>query len=91
MLVDYLIEDDFLKDPVTGRLLERHEKHLFITPEVWGEFLVNWMMQTGEDPRGGDGTMVTTHLRNSREGRNWLRSFRQMVEYNAAAATKAVK
>lgn len=88
LVVDYLIEDDALKDQVSGRLLERHDKHLFITQEVWGEFLVNWMMQTGEDPRGGDGTMVTTHLRNSRTGVNFLRSFRQMVAYNAAKAVK---
>jgi hypothetical protein len=82
MTVDYILGDDLLRDPETGRLIERHEKHLFITPEAWGSFMLNALATTGVDPRGGDGTLPTSHFRDARKGIYMLQSFRQMVAYN---------
>lgn len=81
-LVDYVRNDDYLREPKTGMLLQRHDKHLFIEPEAWGQFLVNWMMANGDDPRDGSGSLPTSHFRDSRKKLYLLRSFRQMVEYN---------
>lgn len=78
--VDYVRGDDFLRHPKTGELLQRHDKHLFIEPEAWGEFLVHWMIENGDDPRAGDGSLPTSHFRNSRTGVYKMRSFRQMVD-----------
>ena len=83
-LVDYIVSDDYIRHPQTGMLLQRHDKHLFIEPEAWGQFLVNWMIEHGEDPRAGDGSLPTSHFRDARKGIYLLRSFRQMVGYNEA-------
>ena len=80
--VDYLVEDDMLRNAETGKMLPRHDKHMFIEPEDWGQFLVDWMMKTGEDPRSGDGTLPTSHFRDARKKVYLLRSFRQMVMYH---------
>ena len=82
MLVDYVRKDDFLRDPKTGKLLHRHDKHLFIEPEAWGAFLTAWFMDHGEDPRDGSGSLPTSHFRDARKKVYLLRSFRQMVGYN---------
>ena len=81
-LVDYVRNDDYLRHPQTGMLLQRHDKHLFIEPEAWGQFLIEWMMTNGSDPRDGEGSLPTSHFRDSRKKLYLLRSFRQMVEYN---------
>lgn len=83
ILVDYVIDDDYLRNRDDGSLLERHAKHLFITEDEFSKFLVDWLISTGEDPRAGDGTMPTSHFRDSRKGIYLLKSFRQMVELNA--------
>lgn len=80
--VDYLVEDDMLRHQETGKLLQRHDKHLFIEAEEWGRFILNWMMTTGEDPRAGDGTVPTSHFRDARKKVYLLRSFRQMVMHH---------
>lgn len=82
-LVDYVVNDDLLRNPNTGKLLVRHEKHQFITAEAWGEFLLKALIENGADPRAGDGTLPTSHFRDARKGIYVLRSFRQMVEYHA--------
>lgn len=82
IVVDYVRGDDYLRNPTDGRLLARHDKHLFIEPEAWAEFLTNWLMTNGEDPRDGSGSLPTSHFRDSRKGVYLLRSFRQMVAYN---------
>ena len=82
MLVDYVPNDDYLRDPESGKLLERHDKHLFITPDEWSAFLVKALMTTGTDPRTGDGTLPTSHFRDPRAGVYLLKSFRQMVDWN---------
>lgn len=80
--VDYVITDDLLRHRETGKLLMRHDKHLFITPETWAEFMLGWIMRNGEDPRGGDGSLPTSHFRDARAKRYLLKSFRQMVAYH---------
>lgn len=87
MLVDYIIGDDLLRNPEDGKLLERHDKHLFITQETWSTFLLNALMTTGSDPRDGDGSLPTSHFRDARKGVYTLRSFRQIVWSNWMAAT----
>jgi hypothetical protein len=82
-MVDYLIGDDMLRHQETGGLLQRHDKHLFITPDAWSEFLVNWLITNGTDPRAGDGTLPTSHFRDPRKGIYLLKSFRQMVDWHA--------
>lgn len=81
-MVDYLIGDDMLRHQETGGLLQRHDKHLFITPDAWSEFLVNWLINNGADPRAGDGTLPTSHFRDPRKGVYLLKSFRQMVDWH---------
>lgn len=82
MLIDYDPLEDDLVDPATGQRMHRHQKHLFITPEFWQQFLLNSLMETGADPRRGDGTLPTSHFRDARKGLYQLRSFRQMVDWN---------
>jgi len=77
--VDYIVGDDALRNRDTGKILQRHDKHLFIEQETWGTFLVNYLMTKGEDPRSGDGSLPTSHFRDARNGVYALRSFRQMV------------
>jgi len=83
-MVDYVAVDDYLRDSQTGRLIERHDKHMFITPDEWGTFLVRYMMENGSDPRAGDGSLPTSHFRDPRNKIYLLKSFRQMVEWRAA-------
>jgi hypothetical protein len=78
MVVDYVIGDDYLRNPEDGSLIDRHEKHLFITDEQWGKFLLDALMTTG-DPRDGQGSLPTSHFRDARKGVYLLKSFRQMV------------
>ena len=80
ILVDYVIGDDYLRNPETGSLIERHEKHLFITEEQWRSYLMERLM-AGEQPRDADGSLPTSHFRDPRRGIYTLRSFRQMVEH----------
>jgi hypothetical protein len=87
MLVDYVRKDDFLRNPQDGMLLQRHDKHLFIEPEEWGAFLVDWMMTRGSTPFDGTGSLPTSHFRDSRKKLYLLRSFRQMVAYNERKPT----
>ncbi len=82
ILVDYVIDDDYLRNPENGKLLQRHDKHLFITPDAWSAFLVEWLMTTGQDPRDGSGSLPTSHFRDARKGIYLLKSFRQMVDWN---------
>jgi hypothetical protein len=86
MLVDYIRADDYLRDPQTGALLQRHDKHMFIEPEAWGQFLTDWLMTTGQDPRDGAGSLPTSHFRDARKQVYLLRSFRQMIGYNERKA-----
>jgi len=81
-MVDYDIADDALIHPETGVLLARHDKHMFITPDAWSDFLVKALIETGVDPRGGDGSLPTSHFRDARKGIYLLRSFRQMVQWD---------
>jgi len=82
VMVNYTIADDAIQFQETSEWLARHEKHMFITPEAWGEFLVRSMIETGTDPRSGDGSLPTSHFRDARKGIYLLKSFRQMVNYN---------
>lgn len=79
ILVDYIIGDDYLRDPVVGDIILRHDKHLFITEEEWGQFLLNYLMENGTDPRDGSGALATSHFRDARKKVYLLKSFRQMV------------
>ena len=81
-MVDYIVGDDMLRHQDTAMLLQRHDKHLFITPQDWGEFLVKFMMDNGSDPRDGAGSLPTSHFRDARKGVYMLKSFRQMVDWN---------
>ena len=81
-MIDYVVNDDLLRNQDTGMLLQRHDKHLFISPEDWGNFLVKYMMDNGADPRSGDGTLPTSHFRDARAKVYLLKSFRQMVDWN---------
>lgn len=80
MMVDYVIDDDYLRNPEDGKLLQRHHKHLFLEPEAWGAWLLEQLMTKG-DPRDGDGLLPTSHFRDPRKGIYMLKSFRQIVDY----------
>lgn len=82
MLVDYIVHDDYLRNPEDGKLLQRHDKHLFITPDEWSSFLVRYLMDTGTDPRDGSGALPTSHFRDPRKQVYLLKSFRQMIAWN---------
>lgn len=77
--IDYMIGDDILINRETGILLQRHDKHLFITNDEWSNFLVTSLMESGVDPRSGDGSLPTSHFRDARHKIYLLKSFRQMV------------
>jgi hypothetical protein len=77
--VDYAVEDDYLINQETGELLARHEKHLFITNEYFGQFLVDYLMSNGTDPRDGAGCLPTSHFRDARAKVYELKSFREIV------------
>lgn len=89
MAVHYDRGGEELVNPETGDRLPLHRKHLFITPEFWSAFLVRSLMESGSDPRRGDGTLPTSHFRDARKGVYELKSFRQMVHYNWEKAVKA--
>lgn len=80
--VDYVVGDDLLIDQETGQTLQRHDKHMFVEPEWYATFLINWLMENGKDPRDSNGCMPTSHFRDARAGKYLLKSFRQMVVYN---------
>jgi hypothetical protein len=61
-----------------------HEKHMFIDPEFWSDFLLNYLVEKGESPLDADGVMVTSHLRDARAKVYKLKSFRQMLEWRHA-------
>jgi hypothetical protein len=90
MMVDYLTGDDMLRNPENGELIQRHDKHLFIEPEAWASFMLEWLME-GTDPRDGSGCLPTSHFRDARKKVYLLRSFRQMVLYNEMKAAKEAK
>lgn len=75
----------FIVEPGSGKLLPLHEKHLFVTPAFWGEFLVAFMMEHGQPPLDAEGIMVTSHLRDPRAKVYKLKSFRQMLEWRYEA------
>jgi hypothetical protein len=78
-LVDYVVGEDLLFDPGTKEALERHDKHLFVTTDYYGEFLGNWLVEHGADPRDGEGCLPTSHFRDSRAKVYELKSFREIV------------
>lgn len=82
IMVNYNLDDDALQNQETSEWLQRHDKHMFITPEAWSEFLVKSLMETGVDPRSGDGSLPTSHFRDARKGIYLLKSFRQMVQWD---------
>jgi hypothetical protein len=77
--VDYIVGDDLLYDPATKKTLQRHDKHLFVEEDWFGEWLMNYLITNGSDPRDGDGVMPTSHFRDARAKRYDLKSFRQIV------------
>ena len=78
-LVDYQPDGDLIINAETGDPLERHPKHMFITEEWFGNYLVEKMMEGEPDPRDGDGIMATSHLRDSRAKVYLVKTFRQIV------------
>jgi hypothetical protein len=83
MLVHYDITDDYLIDAESGTTLPRHDKHMFVTPEFYAQFLTDYMMQNGTDPRDGAGCLPTSHFRDARAKVYELKSFREMVRLRA--------
>ena len=77
--VDYIIGDDLLLDRSDGTTLPRHDKHMFVTNEYFAQFLVDKFMETGKDPRDGDGCLPTSHFRDARAKVYALKSFREIV------------
>ena len=70
---DELIEQD------SGNRLPRHDKHMFVTNEYYAQFLVDYLMEHGADPRDGNGCMPTSHFRDARAKIYELKSFREIV------------
>lgn len=87
MMVSYAIEDDVFIDQVSGRIVHRHDKHMFVSEEWFSNFLLNSMMAGTGDPRDSEGLMPTSHLRDARSSVYHLLTFRQVVmqHYNNAA------
>ena len=54
----------------------------FMTIEAWSLFVMNYIMETGDSPIQ-NGTMPTRLLRDARQKRNLLQSFRQIVNHHA--------
>lgn len=86
--VDYLIEDDKIRNQETGALLDRHDKHMFVTQEYFAEFLINALMERGTDPRDGDGCLPTSHFRDARAKVYELKSFREIVRLKSNGEIK---
>jgi len=81
--VDYVVGEDLLVEPESGRTLQRHDKHMFLEVDWYSGWLMDYLMEhDGKMPTDGDGAMVSTHFRDPREKRYLLRSFRQMVMYH---------
>jgi hypothetical protein len=75
----------YLVEPTTGKALPIHEKHMFVTPEFWAEFLMTFIMEHGQPPLDSEGVMITSHLRDPRAKVYKLKSFRQMLEWRHEA------
>ncbi len=91
--VDYDPNNDTLIEQSTGKMLQRHDKHMYIEESWFGEFLVNRMLNGESDPRDSDGVMATSHLRDARAKVYLLKSFRQIVveRHNEAVLAMALK
>ena len=78
-LVDYVVGEDLLVEPETGKTLARHDKHMFVEEDWYQEWLMNWLAEHGTLPTNDEGVMVTSHLRDPRAQKYLLKSFRQIV------------
>lgn len=75
-----------LVEPQTGQILKLHPKHLFVTPEWYETWFVNWIMDhSGAGPLDDEGKMPTSHFRDPREKVYVLKTFGNVVR---ARATK---
>jgi hypothetical protein len=86
-MVDYIIGDDMLVNQETGQTLYRHDKHMFITSDYYAEFLTNYIMANGTDPRDGAGCLATSHFRDARAKVYELKSFREVVRLRSLHRT----
>jgi len=86
--VDYVIGDDLLINKETGEILNRHDKHMFITSDYYAEFLTTYLMANGTDPRDGAGCLPTSHFRDARAKVYELKSFREIVRLRWEAQKK---
>lgn len=77
--VDYVVGEDLLLEPESGKALLRHDKHLFVEESWYEEWLMNWLVEHGTLPTNAEGVMPTSHFRDPRAGKYLLKSFRQMV------------
>jgi len=88
--VDYVIGDDMLINRETGELLNRHDKHMFVTGAYYAEFITNYLMINGTDPRDGAGCMPTSHFRDARAKTYELKSFRELVRLRSLEGKKKI-
>jgi hypothetical protein len=75
----------FLVEAASGKTLAVHDKHMYVTPDFWAEFLMTFIMEHGQPPVDTEGVMVTSHLRDPRAKVYKLKSFRQMLEWRHEA------
>lgn len=78
-LVNYVVGEDLLLEPESGKTLQRHDKHLFVDEDWYQTFLMNWVAEHGTLPTDAEGVMPTSHFRDPREKRYLLKSFRQQI------------
>ena len=77
--VDYVVDEDLLVDPETGKVLQRHEKHMFVDTDWYQDWLMNYLVENGNVPTNAEGVLPTSHFRDPRAKKYLLKSFRQMV------------
>lgn len=64
--------------------LELHPKHMFVTNEWFSEFVSQRLAETGALPLDGNGQMPTSLLRDPRDKKYLLKSFRNLVLHHLA-------
>ena len=89
--VDYIVGDDLLLNQETGGTLARHDKHRFVTNEYFAQFLVDYLMANGTDPRDGAGCLATSHFRDARAKVYELKSFREVVRLRSLEESSLTK
>lgn len=73
----------YLVHPETGEQLQFHPKHLFVAPEWYENWFVNWIMEHGTGPVDDEGKMPTSHFRDPRAKTYVLKTFGHMVRERA--------